>query len=43
MWEWRDVRYEMTPCVGDEFGDVEKLAREVVLIRSTCELCDNDI
>ena len=43
MWEWRNVRYEMTSCVGAEFGDVEKQSRDLVLIRVTCESCENDI
>ncbi|KAF0138360.1 MAG: hypothetical protein FD143_3673, partial [Ignavibacteria bacterium] len=33
LYEWRHVRYEMTSCVGDEFGDVEKQSRDLVLIR----------
>ena len=41
--EWSHVRYEMTSCVGDEFGDVEKQSRDLVLIRITCESCENDI
>ena len=43
MYEWRHVCYEMTSCVGDEFGDVEKQSRDLVLIRITCESCENDI
>ena len=41
--EWRHVRYEMTSCVRDEFGDVEKQSRDLVLIRITSESCENDI
>ena len=42
-WECRHMRYEMTSCIGDELGDVEKQSRDVVLIRITCESCENDI
>ena len=43
LYEGRHVRNEMTSCVGDEFGDVEKQSRDLVLIRITCESCENDI
>ena len=43
LYEWRHVRYEMTSCVGDEFGDVEKQSRDLVLIRIACESCENNI
>ena len=37
------MRNEMTSCIGDEFGDVEKQSRDLVLVRITCESCENDI
>ena len=43
MYAWRHVRYEMTSCIGDEFGDVQKQSRDLVLIRITSESCENDI
>ena len=43
MWERRHVRYEMRTCIGDEFGDVQKQFRDLILIRISCESCENDI
>ena len=43
MWERRHVRGEMTSCIGDEFGDVQKQSRDLILIRITCESCENEI
>ena len=43
MWERGHVRYEMTSCIGDEFRDVAKLSRDLILIRITCESCENEI
>ena len=37
------MRYEMASCVGDEFGDVQKQSRDLILIRITCESCENEI
>ena len=37
------MRYEMTSCIGDEFGDVQKQSRDLILIRITCESCENEM
>ena len=42
LYEWRHVRYEMASCIGDEFGDVQKQSRDLILVRITCESCEND-